>query len=212
MVSQDQPWVCSACMMSDPHHLMMSTTQDPSCRTCGMEMAMSVQTWSVQWIRSLLFRTGFELDSARDSTICNFAHVGEQLLAPHGEKLGMVYLIKLEPGEQATCACERQVEVARSDTLQVPVAGTSREGEKEEDEDMDTGDRADRLKGSTKLVPQFSKLCSMTSLCAQQPEDYPRELLSNRLQGDEIKESLAIAIMLKHKSDKLMTRTSTWTT
>ena len=51
MVSQDQPWVCSACMMSDPHHLMMSTTQDPSCRTCGMEMAMSVQTWSVQWIR-----------------------------------------------------------------------------------------------------------------------------------------------------------------
>ena len=30
----------------------------------------------------------------------------------------------------------------------------------------------------------------------------PRELLSNRLLGDEINESLAIAIMLKHKSDK----------
>ena len=71
----------------------------------------------------------------------------------------MVYLLKLEPGEQATCACECQVEVFRSDTPQVPVAGTSREGEKEEDEDMDTGDGADLLKGSTKLVPQFSKLC-----------------------------------------------------
>ena len=100
MVSQDQPWVCLACMMSDPHHLMMSTTQDPCCRTCGMEMAMSVKTWSVQLIRSLLFRTGFELDSARDSTICNFAQVGEQLLAPHGEKLGMFYLLKLEPGNR----------------------------------------------------------------------------------------------------------------
>ena len=47
MVSQDQPWVCSGCMMSDPNHLMMSTTQDPSCRTCGMEMAVSVKTWSL---------------------------------------------------------------------------------------------------------------------------------------------------------------------
>ena len=102
MVAQDQPWVCSSCMWSDPNHLMMSTTQDPACRTCGMEMMVSVKTWSLQWLRSLQLRTGFELDSARDSTICNFAQVGEQLLAPHGEKLGMVYLLKLEPGEQAT--------------------------------------------------------------------------------------------------------------
>ena len=136
---------------------------------------MTMQTWSVQWLRSLLFRTGFELDTARDSTICNFAQLGEELLAPHGEKLGMVYMLKLEPGEQATCACERQVEVVRSDTPQVPVAGNSREGEKEEDEDMDTGDGADLLKGSTKLLPQFSKLCSLTNLCAEQPEAYPRE-------------------------------------
>ena len=103
MISRDQPWVCSACMMSDPQHIMMSTIQDPSCRTCGMEMTMSIQTWSVQWLRSLLFRTGFELDTARDSTICNFTQLGEQLLTPHGEKLGMVYLLKLEPREQATC-------------------------------------------------------------------------------------------------------------
>ena len=167
-----------------------------------MEMATSVQTWSMQWLRSLLFRTGFEMDTARDTTVCNFALLGEELLAPHGEKLGMVYLPILEPGDEATCACERQIEVAKTDSPPVPVAGTSRERDHEEEEDMDTGDGEDLLKGSTKLVAQFSKLCSLANLCAEKPEGYPRELLSNRLQGDEIKESLAIAIMLKQKSDK----------
>ena len=147
-------------------------------------------------------RVGFELDSTKDSAIANFAQLGEQLLAPHGEKLGLVYLPILEPGEEATCACERPVAVATPDPSLVPAAGTSRNREGEEDNEMDTGEVVDLLKGATKLVPQFSKLCSLTNLCAQQPEDYPRELLSNRLQGDEIKESLAIAIMLKHKSDK----------
>ena len=66
---------------------------------------------------------------------------------------------------------------------------------------MDTGDREDLLKGSTKLGAHFSKLSSLTNLAELKPEGYPRELLSNRLQGDEVKESLAIAIMLKRKLD-----------
>ena len=167
-----------------------------------MEMMVSVKTWSLQWLRSLQSRIGFELDSTKDSAICNFAQVDEQLLAHHGEKLGLVYLPILEPGEQATCACERPVEVATSDPSLVPVAGTSRNREGDEDNEMDTGEVVDLLKGATKLVPQFSKLCSLSNLCAQQPEGYPQELLSSRLQGDEIKEALAIAIMLKRKSDK----------
>ena len=97
---------------------------------------------------------------------------------------------------------ERPVEVATSDPSLVPVAGTSRNREGDEDNEMDTGEVVDLLKGATKLVPQFSKLCSLSNLCAQQPEGYPQELLSSRLQGDEIKEALAIAIMLKRKSDK----------
>ena len=64
---------------------------------------------------------------------------------------------------------------------------------------MDTGDGEDLLKGSTKLVAQFSKLCSLTNLVHVMPVGYPRELLSNRLQGDEVKEGLAIAILLMHK-------------
>ena len=107
----------------------------------------------------------------------------------------------LSRGDEATCACERQIEVAKSDSPPVPVAGTSREGDHEEEEEMDTGDGEDLLKGSTKLVAQFSKLCSLANLCAEKPEGYPRELLSNRLQGDEIKESLVIAIMLQHRMD-----------
>ena len=202
MTSQDQPWVCASCMWNDPNHRMMSTTQDPACKTCGIEMAVSISTWSMQWLRSLMSRGGFGIDAARESTLCNFAQVGEHLLAPHGEKKGMVYLTITEPGEQATCACERQVEVDRSTTPQVQVAGSSRDMENGEDVDMDTGDAQSLLKGATKIVPQFSKLCSLANLCARQPEDYPQELLSSRLQGDEIKEALAIAIMLKHKSDK----------
>ena len=79
-------------MMSDPDHIMISSTQDPSCKTCGMKMTKSIQTWSIQWLRSLLFRKGFEMDQARDTTACNFALLGEQLLALYGEKLGMVLL------------------------------------------------------------------------------------------------------------------------
>ena len=57
-----------------------------------MEMRVSVSTWSLQWLRSLQARIGFELDTTKDSAITNFAQRGEQLLAPHGEKLGLVYL------------------------------------------------------------------------------------------------------------------------
>ena len=67
---------------------------------------------------------------------------------------------------------------------------------------MDTGEVVDLLKGATKLVPQFSKLCSLSNLCALKPEGYPQELLSSRLQGDEIKEALAITIMLRRQEDK----------
>ena len=202
MTSQDQPWVCSSCMWSDPSHRMMSTTQDPACKTCGIEMMTSITTWSTQWLRNLMSRGGFGIDATRESPLCNYTQVGEHLVAPHGEKKGMVYLTITEPGEQATCACERRVEVDNSTATQDPVAGTSRNLVNGEAVEMDTGDDASLLKGATKIMPQFSKLCSLANLCARQPEDYPQELLSSRLQGDEIKEALAIAIMLKHKSEK----------
>ena len=48
MTSQDQPWVCASCMWNDPNHRMMSTTQDPACKTCGIEMAVSISTWFMQ--------------------------------------------------------------------------------------------------------------------------------------------------------------------
>ena len=147
-------------------------------------------------------RGGLGIDSTRESPLCNYTQVGEHLVAPHGEKKGMVYLTITEPGEQATCACERRVEVDNSTATQDPVAGTSRNLVNGEAVEMDTGDDASLLKGATKIVPQFSKLCSLANLCARQPEDYPQELLSSRLQGDEIKEALAIAIMLKPKGDK----------
>ena len=35
------------------------------------------------------------------------------------------------------------------------------------------------------------------------PDGYPREHLSNRLQGDEVKEGLAIAILLMHRMANL---------
>ena len=182
---------------------MMSTIQDPACRTCGMEMRVSVSTWSMQWLRALQSRIGFELDTSKDTAITNFAQLGEQLLAPHGEKLGLVYLPILEPGEEATCACERPVAVVIPDPSLVPAAGNSRNREGDVvDNEMDTGEVVDLLKGAIKLVPQFSKLCSLSNLCALKPEGYPQELLSSRLQGDEIKEALAITIMLRRQEDK----------
>ena len=95
-------------MMSNPDQIMMTSTQDPSCRTYRMEMATSIQTWSMHWLRSMLFRTWFEMDQARNTTACNFALIGEELLAPHGEKLAIS-----EPGDKATCACECQIVVPK---------------------------------------------------------------------------------------------------
>ena len=147
-------------------------------------------------------RGGFGIDSTRESPLCNYTQVGEHLVAPHGEKKGLVYLPITEPGDQATCACERRDEVDNSTPPQDPVAGTSGNQVNREEVEMDTGENASLLKGATKIVPQFSKLCALANLCARKPEGYAPELLSSRLQGDEIKEALAIAIMLKHKSDK----------
>ena len=103
-------------MLSDPDHRIMTSTNEHSCTTCGQEMTVSIQTWSNQWLRTLMARSGFELDLTRDITACNFSQLGEQLLAPHGEKLGMVYLPVLELGDEATCACEGQIEVAKTDS------------------------------------------------------------------------------------------------
>ena len=58
---------------------------------------------------------------------------------------------------------------------------------------MDT----EALKGSISLVDKFSNSCTLPSLVALKPDGYPRELLSVRLSGHEIKEALLI-VLLNH--------------
>ena len=60
---------------------------------------------------------------------------------------------------------------------------------------MDTEEQQEPKKGNTRLVDKFSSSCSLPALVELAPETYPKELLSNRLSGSEIKEALLIAIL-----------------
>ena len=84
---------------------MRSSEETQSCTTCGQDMALFIQVWVNNWLKSLLARVGFEFDPNRDIITCNFSKLAEQLFTPRGEKVGLRFLsLKQEPVEQATCA------------------------------------------------------------------------------------------------------------
>ena len=97
-----------------------------------------------------------------------------------------------KPGERATCACEKG-KAPKPPTNPEGVSGSSSGDKSGEEDDMDT----EALKGSTSLVDKFSNSCTLPSLVALKPDGYPRELLSVRLSGHEIKEALLI-VLLNH--------------
>ena len=81
--------------------------------------------------------------------------------------------------------------------------GPSRGGNTGQQDAMDTRELGDDLlKGSASLVGQFSKQCSLTNLINIMPAGYAKELLSNRQQGDKVKEGLVISMLQKYKVDK----------
>ena len=100
-----------------------------------------------------------------------------------------------KPGERATCTCEKG-KAPKPPTNPEVVSGSSSGDKSGEEDGMDT----EVLKWNTSLVDKFSNSCTLPSLVALKPEGYPRELLSVRLSGHEIKEALLIVLFNQVKT------------
>ena len=100
-----------------------------------------------------------------------------------------------KPGEKATCPCEKG-KPSKSAKAPGNVDSGNGAGDNSRDvEDMDTAEKEKLLKGNTSLVKKFSTSCTLPSLVELAPDDYPKELLSVRLSGHEIKEALLIILL-----------------
>ena len=120
----------------------------------------------------------------------NYAQLGERLLAPHGKQVGLEYPDHRELGSNATCACE--VEAIPS-VIGLEGGNTIQENNQE---NMDTLESGASPPGADPLVTRFSKSANPKAMLDLVEGDYNQELLSSRLQGNAVKEGLAITLLV----------------
>lgn len=129
----------------------------------------------------------------------NFSQLGEKLLNPHGLPRGLLDIDLLVAAE-SSCACE----VAKLPTSEA--AGETDSGTaaatNAEVEEMDTVEQEVPQVGKEPLCTKFGNSCKLANLVAMVGEGYSKPLLSNHLQGQEVKEGLVITILLKHQREK----------
>ena len=125
--------------------------------------------------------------------------LAEKLLHPHGQPTGMLDLIDHPVAEDRTCTCEVDP-VATPETD--GVADSSKPADSNpDDEDMDTAEKELPELGKEALLKKFGNSCKLASLVTMVSEGYSEPMLSNRLQGSEVKEGLCITVYLKHLCD-----------
>ena len=66
---------------------------------------------------------------------------------------------------------------------------------------MDTNKVGDLTKGNTALVDHFGKSCTLNNLRPMLPDGYSKELLSRRLQGVRVNESIVLELFKNFKSE-----------
>ena len=123
----------------------------------------------------------------------NYAHLGERLLAPHGQQIGLEYPDHRELGDDATCACE----VEASSVVIGLEGGNTNQGNNHEH--MDTLESGALPPGADPLVTKFSKSAKPMAMLDLVEGDYNQELLSSRLPGNAVKEGLAITLLLQFR-------------
>ena len=86
------------------------------------------------------------------------------------------------------------------------VDGASASGE----EHMDTSILEEPQVGRDPVVTHFPGSCKMPAMLELVPDSYCKELLSTRLQGDEIKEALKITIFWQYKQENPCLKPPAW--
>jgi hypothetical protein len=208
LTSSDQPWICMKCMHL-PGHKAMSSQADKACNTCSLALRSTVEYFTLTWLTSLMQKAGF-ITTESGSQEINYSRVAEFLVYPHGEKNGLIKPGMQTPGSEATCTCEKQnkapvISAAEAETVS-SVDGASASGE----EHMDTSILEEPKVGRDPVVTHFQGSCKMPAMLALVPDSYCKELLSTRLQGDEIKEALAITIYRQYKQENPCLNPPAW--
>ena len=67
-----------------------------------------------------------------------------------------------------------------------------------DDEDMDTAEKKLPKLCNDALLKKFGNFCKLANLVTMVSDGYSKPMLSNRLQGSEVKEGLCITVYLKH--------------
>jgi hypothetical protein len=130
----------------------------------------------------------------RNFTMTNHAQQGEKLLAPHGLQVGLEFPDHRELGDDETCACEsEEVEEQAITVVAALEGGNTDQGSNHEN--MDTEEVAALTPGTKPLVTKFSRSANPKAMLDLVEEEYNQDLLSSRLQGNAVKEALAITLL-----------------
>ena len=129
--------------------------------------------------------TGFTMNRERTLNITNFSLLSEKLLYPHGQPTGLLDRIDHPVAEDRTCACE--IATATTPEAAGVTAGSKSAVSGTEVEDMDTAEKELPELGREAILKKFGNSCKLASLVAMVSEGYSEPMLSNRLQGAEVK-------------------------
>ena len=188
-----QLWVCAACRFEEGHLAIKA------CTDCGETLAWTLQNYVAGWLRGLLTKSMLGLDMEKGHNLTNFSYFGELLLAPHGLQVGLEFPDHTEMGELATCSCESE----EVEEQAVPKVGAGEGGNTVPEinvESMETEEGAALPPGTDSLVKRFCRSANPKSMLELVEGVYNQDLLSRRLQGNSVKDALAITLLTLFRS------------
>jgi hypothetical protein len=147
------------------------------------------------WLRGLPAKGLLSYDRERNPPMTNYAQLGEKLLT----------LDHRELGDDATCACVSE----EVEEQAIPVAACLEGANTDQGsshENMDNVEVAALTPGADPLVTRFSKSANPKNPKAMLDQD----LLSSRLQGNAVKEALAITLLRKFRRNSPINRQPAW--
>ena len=233
LAAKEQLWICAGCRVNYDHQAMSSNIQ--TCADCGESQEWTLQIYCDMWIRGLLQKGMQGYDREMDGAPMNFALLGEKLLSPHGVNTGLENPDHKEIGEDATCACEADSNAGGTDfeggntdkisdmeqsegaSLSTNAgagtdsgSGNTNKGSDRIDTEMEADEVVDLTPGANPLATTFAKSATPKAMLDLIVGDYSKELLSTRLQGNAVKEALAISLLLQFRTNSPLESLPAW--
>jgi hypothetical protein len=234
LAAKEQLWVCAGCRSNYDHQAMLSSIL--ACTDCGETQEWTLQAYCDMWVRGLLIKGMLGYDRERTTNPVNFAKLGEKMLSPHGRNIGLEYPDHGEIGEDATCACEAtslvdgtdfdggitdkasdmdytEMEASKSSEVADGIdsgSGNTDKGNDIVNVEMEADEVADLAPGANPLATTFVKSATPKAMLDLITGAYSQELLSTRLQGNAVKEALAISLLLQFRKTSPLEPLPAW--